>query len=609
MKTLTTLSIILMASWASAQSLWPHPPQKQVNSGVSEIDNTSKQTAQLHAKAGSSLWSEDFENGLNGWTVDVAAGAVEWMTTTTGNTGGFTPGPLESTTGFSGGTWIVADSDLQGTAGIQEVTTITSPPITGLDGYPALLLSFEQSFRQLNDDQTTVEISPDGGITWTTFPVNEDVPGNQSTPGAPASELISLNISSALNGGASDLRIRFRWVSFEGFTYSWQVDDINLNEALTDDLVIEEVHYTEWDFDSADDFSDLEYSIYPVNQLREFKFEAVVHNNGINDQTGVTLNVEVDGPGGNDYSDSSSSLTIASGEMDSLNITGYIPPAILGDYSINYEIVQDQTDLDPSTNTASRSFSIEQYIYARDLGAMDGVYDNQGEAYELGNWFGISEDGNTLYAVDVALTNNTAVDAVVIAVVYDSNRDYITESEEYLVQASDLNGFGDGNFISLRLFDEVVLEEGEDYFVAVKHFGGNDNVEVATSGTSIAQTSLIFDTPVNDWFYVTSTPMVRMNLNESVGIAEANGSLVEKMDMYPNPAAANTTLSFELVESAEVELSVVNVLGAEVIRTDMGHLAPGSYLQRLATNRLDAGTYFVRLSANGADNVSKLMVE
>ncbi len=77
------------------------------------------------------LWTENFEDGLNGWTVETPYGNVGWELTSTGNTEGYTPGPLEGTSGYPGGHWIVADSDAGGTAGTPENTRITSPPIIG----------------------------------------------------------------------------------------------------------------------------------------------------------------------------------------------------------------------------------------------------------------------------------------------------------------------------------------------------------------------------------------------------------------------------------------------------------------------------------------------
>ena len=96
--------------------------------------------------------------------------------------------------------------------------SITFLSITGLDTAAYMLLQFKQSFRQLNDDGTMVEVSGDGGSNRTSYPVNTHLPGNQSTPGPPGAQVVTLNISEALNGGATAIRIRFRWYSTKGYT-------------------------------------------------------------------------------------------------------------------------------------------------------------------------------------------------------------------------------------------------------------------------------------------------------------------------------------------------------------------------------------------------------
>ena len=594
-------------------NIWPHPPTKHPSLYQSQAPDgaTTKDlvVGELESRSGSALFSEDFENGLNGWVVDTQTGPVSWTLTSTGNTGGFAPGPLESTSGFPNGSWITADSDAQGTPGIQEVTTITSPPITNVSSYPALILEFEQSFRQLNDDETTVEISHDGGNNWLDFPINTEIVGNQSTPGAPSSQLISLNITDALNGGASDLRIRFRWVSFEGFTYAWNVDDIHLYEAPGNDVVINNVTYSQWYFDQASDFSTLEYSVYPVNLLRELNFKAVVTNNGTNAQTGVKLDLNVDGPGSNDFGSITTGIDMLSGVSDSLEITGYTPPAILGDYLINYTITQDQTDDVPDNNDEVSSFSVSHYTFARDRGALDGIYDNQGDAYEIGNWFHVNNWGSTLYAIDVALSNQSDPGALIVAVLYDSNRDYITESEEYLVQASDLNGTDGDNFITLPLIDETVLDQDEDYLVVLKHYGGNENVVVGTSGVSLPQTSLILDVPINTWFYVTSTPMVRMNLDPSVGIAENGSNMFTELSIYPNPATTDLRINYDLLSSSEVSLELIDMMGRSVLQKDLGKQITGRQQVDLDVRSLSKGVYTAVLTTSGNAISHKLVVE
>lgn len=574
---------------------WPFIPV-HAQSGADRHLRQGAPTAQSSAKvlhlraAGTTLWNEDFESGLNGWTVNTSAGNVDWQLTTTGNTGGYTPGPLESTTGFPGGQWIVADSDADGSPGTDENTSIMSPAITGFDTVQYMLLSFEQSFRQLNDDETVVEVSGNGGLNWTTYPVNTEVPGNQMTPGAPASQLITLNISDALAGGSSDIRLRFRWISSEGYTYSWQVDDIELTEASDNDLKILSATHAAWDL-SADDFNGLPYTVYPVNEVRELKFRAQLVNNGSQTQHNVRLRATIDGPGPNDVVLYSDPMDVAPAQKDSLFITGWTPPTAVGSYYVTYALEQDETEDEPYDNEMAREFAVSDFTFARDEGITTGGYDNEGAEYELGNWFHVNDWDNTLYAIDVAVTNQSDVGAPIRGLVYDAEREFLTETDEYFIQASDLNDDGEAKFITLVLPDPLPLEDDADYLVAMHHYGGTEEVFCATSGVSAEQTSLILDYSNATWFYVTNTPMVRMNFSPSVGVQAHERSAGPAVVAMPSAFVDRTTLRMDLEQAAAVCIDVRDATGRVVWNQDKGRMAPGQQQVELELSHLAAGTY------------------
>ncbi len=68
---------------------------------------------------------------------------------------------------------------------------------------------------------------------------------------------------------------------------------------------------------------------------------------------------------------------------------------------------------------------------------------------------------------------------------------------------------------------------------------------------------------------------------------------------YPNPAAGTATLGFDLPEAARVRLTVYDVLGREVARLADGELQPGRHTAVLDGWSVPAGTYLVRLTADG----------
>ena len=541
------------------------------------------------------LWSEDFEQGLGAWVVETTEGPVSWALTSNGNANGYTPGPLESTTGFPTGSWIVADSDAQGTSGAEENTTITSPPILGMDDQPHLLLRFEQSFRQLNDDQTLVEVSGDGGANWTVFPVNTNIPGNQSTPGAPLAQTITLNISTALTQGSSDIRIRFRWISSEGYTYSWQVDDLALVPALPDDLVLEQATWAEWHWDGVH-FEGMPCTIYQTGEVRPLRFMGVARNNGINEQTEVRLQVNVSGPNGYTALLTSGTISLGPGMVDTLRITGYTPPTATGDLALSIRVLAAQSDDAPEDNVVQHSIRIDPHVYARDEGPMLTQRDNAGEDFELGNRFWIQEYGKSLYAVQVALGPGTDPGAVIAATVYDEDFNYVAESEFHTVVAAEINPMGGEHFITLRLTDPLALQGERVYLACVYGIADDGDVWIGSSGTSPAQSSFIYKHNVNQWYYVTNTPMVRMNFDPDVHVDERPTPSATAL-ARPSPFTGSTEIELPHRPEGRITWRMTDAAG-RVVRS--GPVASGERTFQIAGEDLPAGVYTIRMEGSTA---------
>lgn len=596
---------------ATLYTVAQRPTHSSLRSEKHPITNVGVHEDHEDTRAGGDvLWSENFQNGLGGWTVNTPAGSVVWQLTSSGNTGGYTPGPLQSTSGYPGGSWIMADSDAQGAAGISETSTITSPAITGLDTVAYMLLQFEQSFRQLNDDETTVEVSGNGGLNWTSYPVNTHVPGNQSTPGAPGAQVITLNISEALNGGSTDIRIRFRWHSDEGYTYSWQVDDIALIAAHDNDLTLTNATWSAWDLDQPD-FMNLPYTVYAESELRPLNFRGVITNNGSQTQTNVHMQVVVDGPGGNDITLNSNSRSLAPLETDSFFIDTYQPPVVSGPYAITMSAVQDEPEDQLSDNDADLAFAVDPFLFARDNGAMDGDLAKGTDEYILGNWFHINGFNNELTAVEVALSDRSDPGAVITVAIYDENMDQLQESEEYTIQAGDLNAEGEGHFISVPLSSPVSLTHDKSYFVAVHHYGGALEVWTGTSGVSPEQTSLVYDGGLADWFFTRSTPMVRMNFDPTAS-TEEQAATPFRPTAAPSLFTDASVVRFDLQNNGRMQWTLTDVSGRIVESKDLGamgagchqievdgrSLAPGAYLLTLSDGQQQAVVRLVRSSMN-----------
>lgn len=74
----------------------------------------------------------------------------------------------------------------------------------------------------------------------------------------------------------------------------------------------------------------------------------------------------------------------------------------------------------------------------------------------------------------------------------------------------------------------------------------------------------------------------------------------------PNPASNNTTIKYELKESANVTLRVFDIAGKEVMHVNEGAKASGVYSIELNTASLQNGVYFYSFEA-GAEKVTRKM--
>lgn len=585
-----------------------------------EMQKTNRNVSPLplHMKsAGNAIWLEDFANGWpNGWTTQDPSGLCPWKWTTNGshgfwngnNNGADYDDPLNSTTAANG--FLISDVDSanhfnfgqpSGTTYQYFDTRFTTTAID-LSANPGILLEFEQSFRMNNDVDLEVSVSNDS-TNWTTWTVQGNTASNDVSDDP---DLVQLNIS-AVAGGQSTVYIRIGWNSR---VYFWMIDDMRIVEAPANDLRLLNNHFNEWDFGTSPNFSTLEFTNYPSSQVRPLPFRTVFENFGMDTQTGVTLSVDVtDDMSNNVFSGSSNSIDLAGNSIDSLYVNGYTPSGNTGRFTIDYNVAQDQMDESPVNNAGKRWFEVSDFIFARDTAALAGSYSNEGGAYEYGNWFNIQNNDEVLYGVDVVLDDSSIPGTIIYGAIYDGNRDLIEYTEEYELQTSDLNAFG-GNQATTLVFDTPIdLIEGQNYLVMMGHYGGVDDVFIGTSGYSPAQSSLLYDAPLNEWFYVTTTPMVRMNFNPSVGLEDlAFQSGVRLGQNMPNPYNGNTRIAYEIDQAMNTSFEVHDITGKLVFTKQLGRMGPGIHQLTFSAVDFSPGVYYYSLQTEEHRITKKMIV-
>jgi hypothetical protein len=159
------------------------------------------------------LPSTNFNSGAPaGWTIgNTGAAATTWQYTP-GNTLNYSGGFTLSNFTIDGSRFAVAFSDAGG-AGSVTNTTLTSPAFSTI-GYSALSVSFQQVLV-LDSGVGTVEISTNGGTTWTTAATYYGA--NTVAPST-----MTINLASYLNQAS----VQLRWHYTDVWGYLWAIDNV-----------------------------------------------------------------------------------------------------------------------------------------------------------------------------------------------------------------------------------------------------------------------------------------------------------------------------------------------------------------------------------------------
>ncbi|HEY0978622.1 MAG TPA: T9SS type A sorting domain-containing protein [Flavobacteriales bacterium] len=584
---------------------------------------------------GDVVFSEDFANGLDGnngigsWGVSGPDGAI-WLFDTDGPNGDFssTGERIQSATVNNG--FMIFDSNFSNNG----CTSCTSwdgslvSPVLDLTATPYVHLRYTQRLRWCcnNDAPHFIDISLDGGNTWTVrIPATE----NQWTNNDPGTYTRYINLHNIISGNPETVAFRF---AHDGATvassthYHWQIDDVQIVESAENDVELLRPRFASFlpDVSGTDE---LEFTIYPASQVRELSMGSPVQNEGSTTATNVMVNVEVLDPSNTSiFNEGATAASIPPNGTDSTLRVFFTPPTTPGEYTVEIDLTMDAEDDIPGDNSATRSFEIDPFIYAYDNGARDNFVrnvDDQNNALDFcaGNLFWIENEA-TAYGMQVALARaagqnpgtdlNAIFDGVVFEVAEDGAFVEVGNTDIFEVTAlNQLSSNGQAKWFNLPFLTPLEMQAGFEYVVAVRGYGGGEEVVVATSGRAESITSLLqrpYEEEPN-WYILATRPMVRLSFDPSTGIADSdrqNGFGLGQN--FPNPATATTTIPYDLSRTADVVIELHDLSGKVISRLGQGKRAPGAYRVELNTAGLNAGVYFYSLVAGDTRITKRLMV-
>lgn len=576
--------------------------------------------------------------GVTFWTNDFSTPA-DWVTDNDGQTAPFGwsigtnvdswwaafSGGINSTSGGGFAEAYNGDYNASDQAiGVTYTMTTANPiDVVALGGTDQVTLSFEQFGALFNDGQK-VYVSTDG-LAWREVFTNNNrttFVGNNPSAVYGNPEVATANIASAISAAngydPSQVWIRFEWTSrFPAetspgawTTFGWFIDDVELTTNPDNDITAES---------SVWGSVGLNYHLIPLSQQTAIEFTTNARNNGIATQTNVQLNVDVTGAA--TFSGSSpAGVSIAAGDYDSLVLTTPFTPSGLGTYDVTWGITQNEVDDIPTDNdNADITFDVTNFSYARDKGAQEGTFSNQGDEFILGSYYDVFAD-DVIYSVDVQIASNAVAGSELVAQVYSLDPNATTidalfvledQSVPYTLTASDL-----GSILNLDLAANgnagYALTAGETYFIAISSDGdggASAGVTVGTTADGIPQTCFLYDGPDDTWYYTLNTPMVRMNLDpasNNVGLEEQ--SQLFGAEVFPNPATDNVSVRYVMGVASEVTITVTDITGKVVAEFEEGTQTAGTHELNVNTSAFAEGVYYVTI-ASGNSILTKKVVK
>lgn len=538
------------------------------------------------------LWTNDVSVAADWAFTNTSAPAQDWYIETD-PAAVPSDGPAVMTTAANG--FLMIDSDAAGQTATQDAYA-TYTGALDFSGEAALTIEFEQHYRTYLDERY-VEVSNDGGTTWTSYTVTDGSEGG----GTVVSGVGSIDISSAA-GNQSNVSIRFRYVGAWG--WHWAVDDISIKTTEPYDL---RADGTAWGVVGTWG-PRLPYFSTPTAQIQPIGFCGINTNIGLNDIADATYTVDIPS-----VFNASGTVNSIAGATDSICASTDFTPAGNGSFTASASMT---TAANTDTGTGNNdfddiTFGVADFIYARDNSAavIDGGTFNQGEGFESGNIFDIFAAAD-LGGIRVGINAAAVAGASIFVKLYTidaATGDFILEDQSipYVLTAGDI-----GAYLDLTLLGgSYPLTAGESYLVTVGSDGDgglSNDLVVMTSGNSEAQTTFYYDATQLTWFYSTSTSAVQMNFDPSLSVNENEN--VFGMGVYPNPANAEANVTFSLNNSADVNITVTDLSGKVVYTNALGNVAAGTTEVSLNTASLSNGVYMINVAADNAVSTEKLIV-
>ncbi len=592
---------IYLSAFALTYSLFTMAQMSGPLLEISENNSTKPMKPSKAEKAlGVIVWEDDFSTAAD-WTIGAANIQGQWQIVSTT--------PAQVTQYMGANTTSTAANGFGVFNGVQfllappvdaQNATLTFNTAQDFTAYPSLRISFEQRYRAFNTDETWIEFSTDGGTTWSGVQVNTaevtNDPAVQNTIELDATPFI---------GGEASVMVRFRWASPSGDDsfgsgYGWCVDDVKIFTPADNDVSVEEVFV-------GDLVNDYNYSMIPLGQAAPMIIGIALENAGLNDFVAQPVNISIKLNGGEVHNENVTVSLISAASDTIWQTTSYTPNAI-GNYVVDISIPADD---DLTNNTGTNALELTNWVFGHDYGGTvargfpnDSVATSIGNVYRMVNTQDVSAI-NVKFATGTTVSNGgQEVRVAIYEMTSESIQDdlnFITE-QYYTVTGADLSS----PFSLIELPAPVTLTAGTSYIAFVEKFAGplakKLNVTGSTAGDDDFSTACYGPFGAADaenWFNGWGwSPYVRLNFDPSLAVE--NISMLDNVNVYPNPSTGNVTISND--NGTENTITVFDISGKQITSKT------SNTATTLDLSSFGAGVYVVEITNDNNKKTERVVI-
>lgn len=507
-------------------------------------------------------------------------------------------------TSFSGstGNFAFINSDAPGQNVVQDAYFGTVADIDlSAAGSSSLYLTFSEYYRNFQET-TSVEVSIDGGTTWTVFEVNPEAEVPVNTNAAPG-EVEVVNITSAIGSGTWTNQVRIRFHYEGNWDWFWGIDDVKIVEAWDNDVKI-----NNW-YAATDVATTQGLDYYTIDNSQTsfpgLTFGAIVNNNGAQNQASVALRATAAGG----YDQTGTSISLNASATDSVAITTPYIPTGVGVKTINLATVIAGTDSAPANNTVSLGMELTTQEYSRDNGVSTGsisnTTNNTGNPLKIGNIMDIFNDWSTTGAVvrlNTQAAGTAGAEYWVEAFKFDGT-DYIYSAE---TERKTISGTA-ASWQKLKWVDGDLVDgklnftAGDDILLLACHNGGTSEVRFGMAQNTYEGSVLGF-TGDGSAFQLTSPGAIMVRLTDDPTLSVNEMNEVSNFSVSPNPA--NEVINVKLNNADNAVITISDLAGKVVSTTTSNGISTS-----ISTSGLNSGVYMVNVTVGNATSTQKVVIK